>query len=494
MSDDRAECGDLSTHLAVLGAHLDRYLRFEHPDAMQAEADWRRVLDRALPSDGIGIDALLAEIGRQVIPNGSQIPNPGSTAFITTGATTVGALATLAGAVAAPNRLGATAFNFLEELSLQWLAEMFELPPEFKGLYSSGGSTANLVALGGARQRALECLGIDPARDGVRVPCRIYATPASHRTIHRAAAVLGMGRTAVISVASDAMGRMRPDALQRQLEADATSGMVRVAVVANAGTTSTGAIDPLRELGELARAHHVWFHVDGAYGLPGILDPRVRHLYDGLALADSVIVDPHKWLGAPVGIGATFVRDRGILNRAFRQESSDYLEGSCTTESVRHSMDSLGVPYFDFGVELSAPSRGAVVWALIREIGKDGLRERICRHNTMARRVAERAGAHPRLEVVQAPTLSICCFRYVSDGWDDLNELNQRIHRELTYRGRNLPSTALIDGVLAIRPCFVGARTTEYHADSLVDEVIEFGDRLVAERGAEAPKRPLATT
>jgi glutamate/tyrosine decarboxylase-like PLP-dependent enzyme len=157
-------------------------------------------------------------------------------------------------------------------------------------------------------------------------------------------------------------------------------------------------------------------------------------------------------------------------------------------------MDSLGVPYFDFGVELSAPSRGAVVWALIREIGKDGLRERICRHNTMARRVAERAGAHPRLEVVQAPTLSICCFRYVSDGWDDLNELNQRIHRELTYRGRNLPSTALIDGVLAIRPCFVGARTTEYHADSLVDEVIEFGDRLVAERGAEAPKRPLATT
>lgn len=492
MDFDRAECGHLETHLKALGSHLDRYLRFEHPDAMRDPSTWRRALGREVPVHGVGIETVLAEMGHALIPNGSRIPDPGCTAFITTGATTAGALALLAGAVAAPQRLGVHAFSFLEELSLRWLAELFELPRDFRGLYSSGGSTANLVALGAARQAAFERLGADPARDGTDHPGRIYASAASHHTIRRAAAVLGLGRAAVVTIDSDDQGRMCPDALRRQLEADAGSERVRVAVVANAGTTGTGAIDPLRAMGELARQHGVWFHVDGAYGLPGVLDPQVRPLYDGLALADSVVVDPHKWLGAPVGIGATFVRDRSILNRAFTQEAADYLEGACTDEDVGHSMDSLGIPYADFGVELSAPSRGAVVWALIREIGREGLRERVCRHNAMARRVADRAAAHPRLELVQAPTLSICCFRYVNGDAGDQNELNRRIHRALVRRGRNIPSTAVIGGTTAIRPCFVGARTTQAHADALVDEVIETGDRLVAEDLAAAGRRILA--
>ncbi len=482
MPHDLANCGPLSGHLNTLASHLDQFLRFEHADAMHDAERWMAALGGPLPDQGIGIERVLAQMGEFLIPAGSQIPNPACTAFITTGATSIGALATLASAVAAPQRLGLTAFHHLEELSLDWMADMFELPAGMKGLYSSGGSVANLVALGGARQWAMEQRGIDPARDGMRLPSRIYATAASHHTIQRAAAVLGLGRSAVVKVDSDVMGRMRPDALQRQLKADSEHDIVRVAVVANAGTTSAGAIDPLLELGRLAREHGVWFHVDGAYGLPGILDARMRPLYDGLELADSVVVDPHKWLGAPVGIGATFVRDRGILHRAFTQVASDYLEGACATDDARHSMDSLGIPYSDFGVELSAPSRGAVVWALIREIGREGLRERIVRHNSMARLVAELAASHPQLEVVQAPTLSICCFRFVSASWPDSNALNQRIHRALVHRGQNIPSTAVIDGKLAIRPCFVGARTEERHARALVDEVIEIGNGLLTER------------
>jgi len=492
MTTDRAACGPLSGHLNALGKHLDRYLGFEYPDAMCEPASWRKALGGEVPREGIGIDAVIDEIGRWLLPNASRIPHPGSTSFITTGATTIGALATLAGSVASPQRIGATAFNHLEELSLHWLAELFELPAGFQGIYSSGGSTANLVALGGARQAALEGLGIDPARDGLQRRCRLYATELAHHTIQRAAAALGMGRSAVTLVERDEQGRMRPDALRHQLRADAGTSDVPVAVIANAGTTSTGVIDPLRALGEIAREHGVWFHVDGAYGLPGMLDPHVKPLYDGLALADSIVVDPHKWLGAPVGIGATFVRDRRILNRAFTQEHADYLEGSCSFDDVQHSMESLGIPYADFGVELSAPARGAVVWALLREIGVQGLRERVCRHNAMARRVAERARAHPRLQLMQEPTLSICCFRYVSDAPVDLDALNQRIHRELLRNGRNMPSTARIGGALAIRPCFIGARTTEVHADALVDEVVEIGDRLLAEQGFRAFEPSLA--
>ncbi|MCO6414553.1 MAG: aminotransferase class V-fold PLP-dependent enzyme [Thiogranum sp.] len=484
MTRDSAECGRLPDLLQRLGEHLDRYQRFEHDDAMRQYPQWQPALERPVPQQGVGIEQLLHELGHVLIPNASAIPNPGCTAFITTGATTAGALASLAGAVAAPQRIGLTAFNYLEELSLQWLADMFELPAHMKGVYSSGGSVANLVALGAARQWAFEQRGADPAQDGVDRPCRIYATEASHRTIHRAAAVLGLGRNAVVTIAADALGRMRPEALRQQLEQDAGLEAVPVAVVANAGTTSTGAIDPLREIGEIARAFSLWFHVDGAYGLPGILDPQVRPLYDGLALADSVIVDPHKWLGAPVGIGATFVRDRSILNRAFTQGASDYLEGSFSTADAQHSMDSPGIPYSDFGVELSAPSRGAVVWALIREIGIDGLHKRVCRHNAMARHLAKRAQAHPQLEVVQEPTLSICCFRFVAQEIDDLNEFNRRLHRRLVQAGRNIPSTAVINGVFSIRPCFVGARTGWEQADALVDEVIETGQRLLAEQSS----------
>ncbi|MCR8915405.1 aminotransferase class V-fold PLP-dependent enzyme [Marinobacter panjinensis] len=485
MNTDKAECGHLTEFSAQLARQLDAYLTFQHPDAMQQPDTWRQALAQPMPEDGIGIQAVLAELGEWVIPNGSPIPNPGCTAFITTGATTIGALATLAGSVAAPQRLGLTAFNFLEELSLDWMARMFGLPEEMKGLYSSGGSVANLVALGAARQAAFEALGIDPARDGIARPCRLYASAECHHSVQRAAAVLGMGRRSVCGIDTDQQGRMCPAALRRQLMADQQTNLLPVAVIANAGSTNRGAIDPLREIGETAAAYGIWFHVDGAYGLPGILDPRVLPLYDGLDLADSVIVDPHKWLGAPVGIGATYVKDRELLNRAFTQEAATYLEGACTNDVAAHSMDNLGIPYADMGVELSAPSRGAVVWALIREIGVAGLRERIIRHNTLARHVAERADAHPNLEVVSAPTLSICGIRYLSDRWRDLNELNRRIHRRMVQRGRAIPSTTLVNGTLAIRPCFVGARTTLKEADELVDEVLAVGQE-VAQMNDEA--------
>jgi len=475
MHADPAECGDLALWLARLGIDLDRFLAFDRPDPMTRMSAWRDALDGPMPERGAGIATVMRELGEVVIPNGSQIPNPASSAFITTGATTVGALATLAGSVAAPQRVGLTAFHFLEALSLSWLSSLFELPAGMEGVYSSGGSVANLVALGGARQQAFERIGIDPARDGVCRRGRIYATAASHHTIRRAAAVLGLGREALVLVESDALGRMRPEALGRVLDADRHSDGLPVAVVANAGTTNAGAIDDLAAIGAIARRHGVWFHVDGAYGLPGILDPELRPLFDGLGFADSVVVDPHKWLGAPVGIGATFVRDRSLLARAFTQTAADYLEGACADGEADHSMDALGVPYADFGVELSAPSRGAVVWALLREIGADGLRQRVRRHNAMARQVAARVRAHAELELLQPPTLSICCFRFRGDGRGDLNALNRRIHGALLRRGRAMPSTTVIHGQLAIRPCFVGARAEMRHADALVDEVLLVG-------------------
>jgi aromatic-L-amino-acid decarboxylase len=355
-----------------------------------------------------------------------------------------------------------------------------------QGVYSSGGSVANLLALGAARQFAFEKIGHDAGADGVSKPVRIYASAESHHTILRSAGVLGLGRRAIQAIPCDSQGCMRIDALLESLERDRKAGLVQMAIVANAGTTNTGAIDPLQAIGEIARARGIWFHVDGAYGLPGILDERIRPLYKGLELADSVIVDPHKWLGAAVGVAATFVRDRRMLYRTFTQEPADYLEGTVqqepdATPEFAHSLDDFGVPYFDYGVELSAPCRGVVVWALIREIGVEGMSLRIKRHNDMATYIAKAAKEHPHLELMLKPTLSICCFRFVAPGIADLDAFNRRLHRRLIRENENMPSTTQVNGKLALRPCFVGARAHQAHAESLVRDVLRIGKQLTLE-------------
>ncbi|MDJ0777205.1 MAG: pyridoxal-dependent decarboxylase [Gammaproteobacteria bacterium] len=485
MSTEKAELGRLQTLLAQVGAGLDEYLRFEHADAFVNRAAWQPRLAQPLPRTGEGIDAVTRELVETLIPNGQPISKPGFTGYIVTGPVTASVLASAAASVASPARYLPTAFNLVEELSLEWLAELLGLGA-MKGVYSSGGSVANLVGLGAARQHAFEKIGRDPALHGVDRAVRIYASEECHHTIQRSAGVLGLGRASVALIACDEGKRMRVDALRRALESDLRDGILPVAIVANAGATNTGAIDPIAEIGEVARAHGIWYHVDGAYGLPGILDPRVRGLYRGIEQADSVITDPHKWLGAAVGIAATFVHERDILERAFTQEASDYLEGTLEQSDadeprIEHSMDDFGIPYFNYGLELSSPCRGVVVWAMLREIGAEGMRERIVRHNDMARELAARCRAHERLELLLEPTLSVCCFRYRPAGVDDLDEFNRRLHRRLVRENQYLPSTTRVDGRLALRPCFLGARTGEGQVEGLVDAILRIGAGLETE-------------
>ncbi|MCP4334992.1 MAG: pyridoxal-dependent decarboxylase [Gammaproteobacteria bacterium] len=487
MSQDKAETGHLQELLSRVGASLDDYLKFEQADALTRRDTWRPALQRPVPQQGVGIDEVTRELVEQVIPNGSSVARPGFTGFIMTGATSASAIASTAAGIASPQRFQLSAFNLLEELSLDWLAQMFGLG-DMKGVYSSGGSVANLVALGAARQSAFEKAGRDPARDGVDRAVSIYASDECHHTIQRAGGVLGIGRRAIKAIACDAHARMCVDELRTAIENDLAAGILPLAVVANAGTTNTGAIDPLQAIGDIAREFDIWYHVDGAYGLPGVLDDRLSDVYRGLEMVDSVIVDPHKWLGAAIGVAATFVRDRSLLERAFTQEPADYLEGTLDDDvlsesQIVHSMDSFGIPYSDYGVELSSPCRGVAVWALIREIGVDGMRERIKRHNDMARELADISRHHASLELLLEPSLSICCFRYVSPGVADLDRLNQRLCRRLIRENEFMPSTTRVNGQVALRPCFIGARTDRSQIDGLVQSVLRIGDALVAEQG-----------
>ena len=468
--------------LGRVGSMLDERVTEPTPDALTMRDAWADLEHVELPEVGVGADHVVDQITEQLIPNGARMIDPAFWMFITAGPTTVPVVAATAALVAGTQRQTVHAFHALEETSLRWLAQLVGLPGEMRGVYSSGGSTANLIALGAARQCALESRGIDPAEQGFDgTTSVVYASTEVHHTIQRSMAVLGMGRRNIRLIPVDNRQHMLPEALAEAMDADIRAGLLPIAVVANAGTTNTGAIDPLRTLGEIAHARGTWFHVDGAYGLPGILDERVRQRYDGLELADSAIVDPHKWLNTPVGVAATFVRDRSILQRAFAQGAADYLEGSFSTqeEGVVVSVDSLGLPYSDFGVELSATSRGVQVWALIREQGRAGIAERIRLDNDFARYVAERAGEDERLESLTDPELSIACVRYVGNGrHDDLDALNERIYRRLLRQTPYWPSTTVVNGNLAIRPCFINPRTTWPMVEAFVDTLLQLGNEL----------------
>ncbi len=421
--------------------------------------------DPNLPEHGIGPDAVLAELSTMpTLP----MADPGFCGWVAAAPTHVAVEAQRIASVKAPSRWWVHPGNAMERVALRWIGELLGVG-EQPGAFVSGGAIANLVALAAARQRAGARRGVDVATDGVAAlgPARVYASEDAHHVIGRACAVLGLGRTALRRMELD------PDDVDRAIAADDAPPM---AIVATLGDASTGAIDPIRELAEVAARHGTWLHVDGAYGGFGVLDARVRARVGDLGVADSIVVDPHKWLAVPAGCGAVLVRDRAALEGALAVEATPYLRVVRRGDGPPASpFDELGEGSPAHTIEHSAPARGLVVWAALRELGRAGFAARVTRHLDCARRVAERVRAEPTLELVAEPALSICCFRARPPGMKqsgDLDRANDAIARDVRARGKVVLSTTRTAGKLALRPCFLGAATGLAEADLVVDEVL----------------------
>ncbi len=483
---DAAETSRLSDAIREIVPALEDFNLFRKQDlAAFQRSTWMAALDQPLPESGAGLQQVLHELTETIIPNGFRNGSPGFSGYVTTAPTTAGTAAALAATVAGSQRWHVHPFNFLETIALRWLAALLDIPSNWQGTFTSGGSIANIIGLGAARQWALERHGYDPSRDGLPpdLRFRVYASSEVHHVVIRAAAVLGLGRRAVAPISVDAKQRIDLDYLREAIEVDRAKGMLPIAIVANAGTANTGAIDPLEQMAEIASKYDTWLHVDGAYGLFGVLDPRVAPLFRGIERAGSVVVDPHKWLAAPVGCGAVFVRNRALLGRTFTGEPAEYLEGAVEiSEEIHSPYDNFGELYHDFNLELSAPSRGVQVWAILKEVGAKGMRERVIQHNNFARHLASRVEKDDCLELLAAPVLSICCFRYCPPQVEeaDIEELNAKIVNRLRADGIYVPSTTRVTGKLAIRPCYINPRTSISEVNGLVDQVREIGDSLLS--------------
>jgi aromatic-L-amino-acid decarboxylase len=291
-------------------------------------------------------------------------------------------------------------------------------------------------------------------------------------TIDRAADLIGLGTDAVRHVAVDERMRMDPAALERAITADLEAGIRPVAVIATAGTTGTGAIDPLPELAEIASEHVIWLHVDAAYGGPALLADDLRPLFSGIERADSITLDPHKWLSTPLGSGCILVRDLARLEDSFG-----------VTASYVHEDEELASRGVNLGFRGPQFSRGfdaLKVWVSLLAHGRAAYARRISHDVELTRYLAARVEEHPRFELV-ATGLSICCFRYRPDGVDDdeyLDRLNELLMTELQLDGRVYPSNAIVNGRFCLRTCIVNFRTEAEDLERLLDVAADVGARL----------------
>ena len=350
----------------------------------------------------------------------------------------------------------------LEQVAVDWLRELFELPQEFGGVLTSGATMANFVGLAAARNWWAEQHGVEVEESGLAsLPApSILSSGYIHPSAVQAIGMLGMGRGNIERLTRDDAGRLDNDALERRLvEIDGPA-----IVVANAGEVNAGDFDPIDVMADLSAEHGAWLHVDGAFGLFARLVPEARHLADGVERADSVIADGHKWLNVPYDCGFAFVRDAGRLPRSFNV-GAPYLPAP---DDPRPN------PGF-LTPENSRRARALAIWATLRAYGRAGHREMVERHLALARHLAQRVDEAPQLERLAEVQLNIVCFRARPEGVaeNDLDELNGQLGEELLRDGRVFAGTTTYEGQVAFRPAIVNWSTREGDIDALVDVVLE---------------------
>jgi glutamate/tyrosine decarboxylase-like PLP-dependent enzyme len=465
VADPLRETGELDAALEFAALEARRYLQTLRGDPVVppgAEAAIERWTD-PMPEDGDGALTALGELARRARDAATRSSGPRFFHFVMGGGTpaAVGAdwLTSAYDQVAYAWASSPFAAR-LEQVAIDWLRQLFELPEEFGGVLTTGATMANFVALAAARNWWAERLGVDVDEDGLgSLPAPLIVSSGYlHPSATQAIGMLGLGRSNIRRLARDDVGRVDLAAVERELAQQERPAIL----IANAGEVNAGDFDPVADLADLAERHQAWLHVDGAFGLFARLAPATRHLTDGIERAHSVTCDGHKWLNVPYDCGVAFVREAQRLPRALNVGAS-YLP-------------SAEDPHPNFGFmspENSRRARALTVWATLRAYGRSGYRQMIERHLGLASRLAEQVDSAPELERLADVPLNIVCFRArpTGVGEERLNELNQRLGDRIRADGRVYVGTTTYAGKVALRPAIVNWQTTEHDIDQLLDVV-----------------------
>jgi len=437
-----------------------------------------------LPDRGADPGQLLTKLAPVLFENSLHNGHPRFMGYITSSGAPLGALGDLL-AAAVNSNVGAWDLSpvatEIERQTIRWIADFIGYTKDCGGIMVSGGNMANLIGFYAARRAKAPWNIREAGLYADDRPLRVYASDATHTWIHKAADLSGIGTDNIRWIASDERQCMLIDDLEAKIASDRDAGSLPFLVVGAAGTVSTGTVDPLPAIAAICRRNELWFHVDGAYGAPAAGLPDASEDLRGLALADSVALDPHKWLYSPLEAACALVREPGHLTDAFSFHPEYYRFEDDEREPRTN--------YYEHGVQNSRGFRALKVWLSLRAIGRGAYVQMLQDDIALARRLYDAAAAHPELETF-TQELSITTFRYrpanlaATDEAAEayLNDLNEELLSRLQDGGEAYVSNAVLQGRMLLRACIVNFRTTASDIDALVGIVVRLGRELDAKR------------
>ena len=436
-----------------------------------------------IPEHGSDPGELLNEAAKLLFEHSLFNGHPRFWGYITSSAAPMGALGDMLAAAVNPN-VGAWDLSpiatEIESQTVRWIAELLGYPSDCGGVLSSGGNVANFIGfLAGRADKAGWNIRAEGMHGGNSRRLRVYVSAETHTWIQKATDMFGLGTEAIRWIPVDASRRMDISLLRRQIEKDREAGDHPFMVVGTGGSVSTGVVDDLPAIAALCRENDLWFHVDGAYGgfaasqFYGEGGVEVPSELKGLSEADSIAVDPHKWLYAPLEAGCTLVRDPEKLRDAFEYHPAYYLFGE------------LAINYLDYGLQNSRGFRALKVWLMLRQVGRQGYIKMIGDDIRLSRELFKLVSSQPELEPF-TQNLSITTFRFVpknliGDGEERevyLNQLNTELVTRLQRGGEVFVSNAVIDGKFLLRACIVNFRTSLSDLEALVNVVLRLGSEI----------------
>lgn len=438
----------------------------------------------SLPDDGMPVNAIFERAFNMLNKYSLFNGHPKFFGYITSSPAPAGALADLLAAGINPN-VGANILSpvatAIEKQTVKWLAEFIGVPTTYGGILVSGGNMANLTAFLAARTAKAKGSLKENGLAGIEKQMVFYCSKATHTWIEKAAVLFGHGTQAIRWVPVDGNQKMDLAALEEQIKADHNANKHPFLVVANAGDVSTGAVDDLQQIAAICQRYDLWFHIDGAYGVPAAAVPGYRSMFNGLAEADSIALDPHKWLYAPLEAGCTLVKNPRYLPDTYSSHPVYYnFDGSADEPSLN---------FYEYGFQNSRGFRALKVWVALQQAGKNGYIKMIGDDIALSQYLFQLAGQHPELEAV-SQNLSITTLRYLPQATATsetfINKLNEHLLNQLQRNGQVFLSNALVAGKYCLRACIVNFRTSAKDIEEVIEIIVREGRKAYALLASES--------
>lgn len=434
----------------------------------------------SLPNKGVSADELLISTSKLLFDNSLLNGHPKFFGFITSSAAPIGALADLLAASVNPNVGGqilSPIATEIEKQTITWLAEFIGVSPSYGGVLVSGGNMANFTAFLAARTAKAPKSIKENGLSNTSKQLISYCSKSTHTWIDKAAILFGHGSNSIRWIPTDASNKMNIKALEQSIKEDITQGHQPFMVVGTAGDVSTGVVDNLQAVAAVCKTHDLWFHIDGAYGIPAAVIPELKDLFNGVEEADSIALDPHKWLYSPLEAGCTLVKNPKHLIDTYSSHP-EYYNFSLTEEGG-------ALNFFEYGLQNSRGFRALKVWLALQQIGRDGYVKLIREDISLSKYFAELAEQHSELEPV-THNLSIATLRYIPQNLEVkgekraeyLNTLNEALVNGLQAGGELFLSNAIIDEKYCMRACIVNFRTNKKDIEECIEIIVKEGRKL----------------